>query len=113
MQRSKFGIWSGSIFVQNFVNSFKLVTYLLQIDVGVIGKGKTSKKAKAEPTREEMHAVVVDILKKVDFNTVSYNAYFPVFVILDQSYASPFLRFLCCNAGNTVRYSPPAWYGFF
>lgn len=37
----------------------------------MIGKGKTSKKAKSEPTRGEMHAVVVDILKEVDFNTVS------------------------------------------
>lgn len=36
-----------------------------------VGKGKASKKAKPEPTKEELHAVVVDILKKVDFNTVS------------------------------------------
>lgn len=36
-----------------------------------IVKGKNSKKAKAEPTKEEMHAVIVDILKRVDFNTVS------------------------------------------
>ncbi|KAL8217483.1 hypothetical protein R6Q57_020856 [Mikania cordata] len=35
------------------------------------GKGKTNKKAKADPTNEEMHAVVVSILKEVDFNTVS------------------------------------------
>lgn len=35
------------------------------------GKGKSSKKPKAEPSREEMHAVVVDILKKVDFNTAT------------------------------------------
>ncbi|XP_030542281.1 DEK domain-containing chromatin-associated protein 1-like isoform X2 [Rhodamnia argentea] len=35
------------------------------------GKGKSSKKPKAEPGREEMHAVVVDILKKVDFNTAT------------------------------------------
>ncbi|KAI6675525.1 hypothetical protein NL676_003431 [Syzygium grande] len=35
------------------------------------GKGKSSKKAKAEPSRKEMHAVVVDILKKVDFNTAT------------------------------------------
>lgn len=34
-------------------------------------KGKTSKKAKAEPTKDDMHAVIVDILKEVDFNTVS------------------------------------------
>lgn len=34
-------------------------------------KGKTSKKAKAEPTKEDVHAVIVDILKEVDFNTVS------------------------------------------
>lgn len=36
-----------------------------------LGKGKTSKKAKPEPSREEMHAVVVDILKQVDFNTAT------------------------------------------
>ena len=36
-----------------------------------VGKGKSSKKAKQEPSREDMHAVVVDILKEVDFNTVS------------------------------------------
>lgn len=35
------------------------------------GKGRRSKKAKKEPSREDMHAVVVDILKEVDFNTVS------------------------------------------
>lgn len=35
-----------------------------------IVKGKNSKKAKAEPTKEEMHSVIVDILKRVDFNTV-------------------------------------------
>lgn len=35
-------------------------------------EGKSSKKAKKEPTREEMHAVVVNILKEVDFNTVSF-----------------------------------------
>lgn len=35
-------------------------------------KAKTSKKAKAEPTKEDVHAVIVDILKEVDFNTVSY-----------------------------------------
>ncbi|CAN1797002.1 DEK domain-containing chromatin-associated protein 1 [Linum perenne] len=35
------------------------------------GKGKSSKKAKTEPTREELHAVVVDILKEVDFNTAT------------------------------------------
>lgn len=37
------------------------------------GEGKTNsvKKQKAEPTREEMHEVVVDILKKVDFNTAT------------------------------------------
>lgn len=37
----------------------------------MVGKGKSSKKAKVEPSREDMHAVVVDILKEVDFNTVS------------------------------------------
>ncbi|XP_071711578.1 DEK domain-containing chromatin-associated protein 1-like [Rutidosis leptorrhynchoides] len=31
-------------------------------------KAKTNKKVKAEPTKEEMHAVVVSILKEVDFN---------------------------------------------
>lgn len=39
-----------------------------------LGKSKSSKKAKTEPSREEMHAVVVDILKDVDFNTVSSTA---------------------------------------
>ncbi|XP_050375950.1 DEK domain-containing chromatin-associated protein 1-like [Argentina anserina] len=34
-------------------------------------KGKTSKKAKAEPTKEDVHAVIVDILKEVDFNTAT------------------------------------------
>ncbi|KAA8540663.1 hypothetical protein F0562_024418 [Nyssa sinensis] len=34
-------------------------------------KAKASKKAKAEPSKEEMHAVVVDILKEVDFNTAT------------------------------------------
>lgn len=36
-----------------------------------LGKAKSGRKAKAEPSREDMHAVVVDILKEVDFNTVS------------------------------------------
>lgn len=35
------------------------------------GEGKSSKKAKKEPTREEMHAVVANILKEVDFNTAT------------------------------------------
>ncbi|KAB5525172.1 hypothetical protein DKX38_022921 [Salix brachista] len=35
------------------------------------GKVKSNKKAKAEPTRQEMHAVVVNILKEVDFNTAT------------------------------------------
>ncbi|KAL4346702.1 hypothetical protein GQ457_17G018310 [Hibiscus cannabinus] len=35
------------------------------------GKGKSDKKPKAEPSREEIHDVVVDILKKVDFNTAT------------------------------------------
>ncbi|KAJ6888986.1 hypothetical protein NC652_029931 [Populus alba x Populus x berolinensis] len=35
------------------------------------GKAKSNKKAKAEPTRQEMHAVVVNILKEVDFNTAT------------------------------------------
>ena len=34
-------------------------------------KGKNSKKSKGEPSKEEMHAVIVNILKEVDFNTVS------------------------------------------
>ncbi|KAL5188723.1 11-beta-hydroxysteroid dehydrogenase 1B [Glycine soja] len=32
------------------------------------GKGKSSEKAKAEPSKVEMHRVAVDILKEVDFN---------------------------------------------
>ncbi|XP_038993460.1 protein DEK-like isoform X3 [Hibiscus syriacus] len=35
------------------------------------GKGKSGKKPKPEPTREEIHDVVVDVLKKVDFNTAT------------------------------------------
>ncbi|KAK7318300.1 hypothetical protein RJT34_02999 [Clitoria ternatea] len=35
------------------------------------GKGKSSEKAKTEPSREEMHQVAVDILKEVDFNTAT------------------------------------------
>jgi len=35
-----------------------------------LGKGKTSKEAKVEPTTEELRAVAVNILKEVDFNTV-------------------------------------------
>lgn len=35
------------------------------------GNGTRSKKAKPEPSKEEMHAVVADILKKVDFNTAT------------------------------------------
>ncbi|XP_057480907.1 DEK domain-containing chromatin-associated protein 1-like isoform X2 [Actinidia eriantha] len=35
------------------------------------GKRKASKKAKPEPSKEEMHAVVVNILKEVDFNTAT------------------------------------------
>ncbi|KAK1363290.1 hypothetical protein POM88_038851 [Heracleum sosnowskyi] len=34
-----------------------------------VGNGTQAKKAKPEPSKEEMHAVVADILKKVDFNT--------------------------------------------
>ncbi|PPD76470.1 hypothetical protein GOBAR_DD26602 [Gossypium barbadense] len=35
------------------------------------GKSKSGKKPKPEPSREEIHEVVVDILKKVDFNTAT------------------------------------------
>ncbi|QCD96825.1 protein DEK-like [Vigna unguiculata] len=35
------------------------------------GKSKSNKKAKTEPTKQDMHAVVVDILKEVDFNTAT------------------------------------------
>ncbi|KAG6401878.1 hypothetical protein SASPL_138746 [Salvia splendens] len=35
------------------------------------GEGKSIKKAKEDPTREEMHEVVVNILKEVDFNTAT------------------------------------------
>jgi protein DEK len=58
------------------------------------GKGKTSKKAKAEPSREEMHAVVVDILKEVDFNTVS-----STFV---QHHIDWFVKVLLCHFKCTV-----------
>lgn len=46
----------------------KLVAQLLEISVGS-GKGK-SNKTKPEPTKEQMHALVEDILKEADFNTV-------------------------------------------
>jgi len=39
--------------------------------MSTVGKSKGNKKAKTEPTKHDMHAVVVDILKEVDFNTVS------------------------------------------
>jgi len=39
--------------------------------MSLAGKGKGSEKAKSGPSKKEMHQVVVDILKKVDFNTVS------------------------------------------
>ncbi|TXG54414.1 hypothetical protein EZV62_019670 [Acer yangbiense] len=45
--------------------------YLLSGNAYLTRKGRSSKKAKSEPTREEMHAVVVDILKEVDFNTAT------------------------------------------
>ncbi|QHO02177.1 hypothetical protein HN51_036747 [Arachis hypogaea] len=35
------------------------------------GQGNISKKANAEPTKEDMHAVVVNMLKEVDFNTAT------------------------------------------
>lgn len=35
------------------------------------GKTKASKESSREPSTEELHAVVSDILKEVDFNTVS------------------------------------------
>jgi len=39
--------------------------------MSLAGKGKSSEKVKSGPSKKEMHRVVVDILKKVDFNTVS------------------------------------------
>lgn len=44
---------------------FTIFTYYHGLDIG-----KATKKGKAEPTREEMLAVVSNILKEVDFNTV-------------------------------------------
>lgn len=35
------------------------------------GKQKSTKAAAKQPSREEMHSVVADMLKEVDFNTVS------------------------------------------
>ena len=52
-----------AVLLSSFSNYLKLWMNLV--------KGKTSKKAKAEPTKEDVHAVIVDILKEVDFNTVS------------------------------------------
>lgn len=43
--------------------------------MSLTGKGKSSEKAEDGPSKNEMHRVVVDILKKVDFNTVS-NVFF-------------------------------------
>lgn len=37
----------------------------------ILGKIKANTKAKAEPSREEMLAVVSELLKKVDFDIVS------------------------------------------
>lgn len=49
------------------------------------GKGKSVKKAKAEPSKEELHAVVSIILKKVDFNTVSlYSLLFTIEKVIVQ-----------------------------
>ncbi|KAK8604660.1 hypothetical protein V6N13_099592 [Hibiscus sabdariffa] len=44
---------------------------LAKVSTKTQGKGKSDKKPKAEPSREEIHDVVVDILKKVDFNTAT------------------------------------------
>lgn len=73
------------------------------------GKGKGKKAAEKQPSREEMHAVVANMLKEVDFNTVSTNR-----VILSQV-ANFLLLFTIsihsCNAGNIIRHSTTAWYG--
>ena len=54
--------------LQNFRSfSFDCIKFVHEL-----GKGKASKKPKPEPTRDDMHAVIVDILKEVDFNTVSF-----------------------------------------
>lgn len=37
----------------------------------IVVKGKSRKKKVEEPSREAMHSVVANILKEVDFNTVS------------------------------------------
>lgn len=50
-----------------------------------VGNGTPSKKAKPEPSKEEMHAVVADILKKVDFNTVC-PLLFTSFIALKKQY---------------------------
>lgn len=39
-----------------------------------LGKGKTKKEAKAEPTNDELRSQAVNILKEVDFNTVCISA---------------------------------------
>lgn len=49
-----------------------------------VGNGTPSKKAKPEPSKEEMHAVVAEILKKVDFNTVCPLLFSPFIVFFKK-----------------------------
>lgn len=57
----------------SFAGRVYMVFYFLLLNSG---QSNTSKKAKAGPSREEIHEVVVKILKEVDFNTVSVSFYF-------------------------------------
>lgn len=78
----------------------------------LLGKGKTSKKVKPEPTGEEMHAVVVDILKQVDFNTVS-NAFKLDFTVYSNGWVysnnHSEIHLLYPDAGNFIRYYQATW----
>ena len=85
--------------------------FTCSILMSIAGKGKSSEKAKAEPSKVEMHRVAVDILKEVDFNKVSnvflcqFMYLFSFFLIL---YKFLFLYFPWCrqlyliSSGNLV-----------
>ncbi|KAG6753254.1 hypothetical protein POTOM_043304 [Populus tomentosa] len=75
------------------------------------GKAKSNKKAKAEPTRQEMHAVVVNILKEVDFNTATLSdilrqlgAHFGIDLMHRKAEVKDIITDVC---GVFSRYDPP------
>lgn len=57
----------------------------------ILGKIKANTKAKAEPSHEEMLAVVAELLKKVDFDIVS--SLITLLMFVSEFYCS----FLCCG----------------